>query len=111
MPEVDETYGKVIVDDPVMVRLFMAQSALPSLKDRVVAVKCRSCDQAILSEGDLAFTPAAMHHCKRCEKDVPATGRLRNTVSNPLRLVLSQLEKFAVRPLQKHDLGMLPETI
>lgn len=115
MPEVDETFGKVTIDgitlDPVAVRLFMAQSALPSLKGRVVAVKCPSCGQGILDEGDLAFTPATVHHCKRCDKDVPATGRLRNVVSNPLQLVITQLEKFAVRPFQQHDLGLLPETI
>jgi len=115
MPEVDETYGKVTIDgitlDPVMVRLFMAQSIMPSIKDRVIAVTCPSCGQGILDEGELAITPATTHHCNRCEKDVPATGRLRNTISNPLPLVLAKLEKLAVRPLQKHDLGLLPETI
>ena len=115
MPEVDETYGKVTIDgvtlDPVMVRLFMAQSVLPSLKDRVVAVTCTSCREGILSEGELSFTPSTTHRCGKCEKDVPSTGRLRNMVSNPLPLVLSLLEKFATRPLQKHDLGLLPESI
>ena len=94
-----------------MVRLFMAQSVLPSLKDRVVAVRCRACGEGILGEGDLAFTPVTTHRCGKCERDVAATGRLRNTVSNPLPLVLAELEKFATRPLQKHNLGLLPETI
>jgi hypothetical protein len=37
-PDLDETYGKVVIDgiklDPLMVRVFMAQTALPSLKDQ-----------------------------------------------------------------------------
>lgn len=115
MPEVDETYGQVTVDgislDPVMVRLFMAQSIMPSIKDRVVAVTCPSCRLGILDEGEPAFTPATTHHCKRCEKDVPVTGRLRNTIANPLPLVIAKLQQFAVRPIRKHDLGLLPETI
>ena len=94
-----------------MVRLYMAQAVLPSVKDRVVAVKCTKCGDGILSEGDLAFTAVTTHHCKRCKRDVAATGRLRKTISNPLPLVLAKLAKFAVRPLQKHDLGLLPETI
>ena len=74
MPKVDETYGKVMIDgitlDPAMVRLFMAQSVLPSLKDRVVAMTCTSCGKGILSEGDLAFTPTKTHRCGRCENRV-----------------------------------------
>ena len=114
-PETDETYGTVTIDgitlDPVMVRLYMAQAILPSLKDRVTTVTCTSCGQGIVSEGDLAFTPAMSQRCDACERDVPTPGRLRKVVSNPLPLVLAQLEKFAFRPIQKHDLGLLPETI
>jgi hypothetical protein len=114
-PETDETYGTVMIDgitlDPVMVRLYMAQAILPSVKDRLATVICTSCGEGILSEGDAAFTPATTQRCSTCEQDVPTAGRLRKVVSNPLPLVLAQLEKFAVRPLQKHDLGLLPETI
>jgi hypothetical protein len=114
-PDVDETYGKVTIDDitldPMMVRLYMAQAVLPSLKDRVVAVRCTSCGNGILNEGERAFTPSTTHHCKKCDRDVAATGRLRNTVSNPFPLVIAELVKFAPRPLQHHDLGLLPETI
>lgn len=114
-PEIDETYGSVTIDgitlDQVMVRLYMAQAILPSLKDRVTTLTCTSCGDGILSEGDLAFTPATSQRCVTCELDVPTPGRLRKMVSNPLPLVLAKLEKFAVRPLQKHDLGLLSETI
>lgn len=114
-PDVDETYGKVTIDgialDPAMVRLFMARSVQPSVKDRVIAVTCPSCGQAIFSEGDLAFTPATKHRCSRCQREVTATGRLRNTISNPLPLVLAKLAKLAVSQPPKHDLGLLPETI
>jgi hypothetical protein len=115
MPEIDETYGTVAIDgitlDPVMVRLYMAQAILPSVKDRLATVMCTSCGEGILSEGDAAFTPATTQRCSTCELDVPTAGRLRKVVSNPLPRVLAQLEKFAVRPIQKHDLGLLPETI
>ena len=94
-----------------MVRLYMAQAILPSVKDRLATVMCTSCGEGILSEGDAAFTPATTQRCSTCEQDVPTAGRLRKVVSNPLPRVLAQLEKFAVRPLQKHDLGLLPETI
>jgi transposase-like protein len=114
-PETDETYGSVTIDgitlDPVMVRLYMAQAILPSLKDRITTVHCPTCDEGILSEGDLAFTPATTQRCATCERDVPTAGRLRKVVSNPLPLVLEQLERFAAGPLQKHDLGLLSETI
>jgi hypothetical protein len=43
-PTLDETYGEVVIDgvrlDSLMVRLLMAQSALPSLKDRVLPIIC-----------------------------------------------------------------------
>ena len=94
-----------------MVRLYMAQAILPAVKDRLATVICTSCGEGILSEGDAAFTPATTQRCSTCEQDGPTAGRLRKVVSNPLPLVLAQLEKFAVRPLQKHDLGLLPETI
>lgn len=114
-PEVDETYRSVTIDgvtlDPVMVRLLMAQSVLPSLKDRVVAVTCTSCREGILSEGELAFTPVTTHRCNRCRRDIAMPGRLRKTVSNPLPRVLAKLAESAVRAPRKHDLGLLPETI
>jgi DNA-directed RNA polymerase subunit RPC12/RpoP len=114
-PDVDETYGKVTIDgitlDPVMVRLLMAQSVLPSVKDRVVPVACPKCGEGILSQGDLAFTPVTTHQCLRCNRDVTATGRLRKTIANPLPTVLARLAAFADRPPRKQDLGLLPETI
>ncbi|MDX2178110.1 MAG: hypothetical protein SFV18_00875 [Bryobacteraceae bacterium] len=115
LPEIDETYGAVTIDgitlDQVMVRLYMAQAILPSLKDRVTTVTCTSCGEGILSEGDLAFTPATSQRCITCELDVPTPGRLRKTVSNPLPLVLAQLGMFAVRSPQQHDLRLLSEAI
>src|SRR5712692_385550 len=45
-PGLDETYGEVVIDgiklDPLMVRVLMAQSALPSLKDRILYITCPS---------------------------------------------------------------------
>jgi hypothetical protein len=44
MPDLDETYGKVTIDDvrlsPSMVRTLMAQSALPSVNNRVRPIDC-----------------------------------------------------------------------
>jgi hypothetical protein len=115
LPTLDDTYGQVIVDgillDPVMVRLLMAQAALPSIKNRVVPVTCPRCDDGILSRGDLAFTPVSTHQCTKCSCDVRPAGRMRNTIANPLPVVLARLADFANRAPRKHDLGLLPETI
>ncbi len=114
-PETDETYGVVIIDgvklDPTMVRLMMAQSALPSLKGRIVAIDCPSCGDAQFSKGDLAFTPLSKHICKPCGHRFTASGKLRKTIANPLPGLLLRIAEKAPRQPQRHDLDLMPETL
>jgi hypothetical protein len=87
MPKIDETYGTVTIDgitlDPVMVRLYMAQAILPSLRDRITTVVCTSCGEGILSEGDLAFTPATTLRAGRANPQTPAQDGLEPTPTGP----------------------------
>ncbi|MCI0464526.1 MAG: hypothetical protein L0Z62_46945 [Gemmataceae bacterium] len=114
-PAVDETFGRVILDgielDPTMVRVLMAQSALPSLKGRVRSMDCPSCGEPQFSDGEGAFTPAETHRCARCSKEFPGRSRFRKTVLNPLPRILERLAKKAPRAPQKHSLDLLPETL
>jgi transposase-like protein len=115
MPDLDETYGEVTIDgiklDPSMVRVLMAQSALPSIKGRVRSIRCPSCGEAHFSTGEPAFTPLSTHTCKRCAHEFAAPGRLRKSIGNPLSSVLIALADKAPRAPQHHELGLLPETI
>ncbi|HEY6181748.1 MAG TPA: hypothetical protein VIW67_05845 [Terriglobales bacterium] len=114
-PDIDETFGKVVIDDikldPLMVRLFMTQSALPSVKDRVSPIACPSCRAEHFSLGEFAFTPVARHACRRCSRTFTASGRLRKTIANPLPRILARLSETAPREPQQHSLGLLPETL
>jgi len=114
-PDLDETYGQVSIDgvhlDPVMVRVLMAQSAMPSLANRVVSIGCPSCGSPEFGIGELAFTPTVARTCKKCGRAFSVSGRLRKVISNPLPGVLLQLARGAPREPQHHDLGLLPETL
>jgi hypothetical protein len=114
-PDLDETYGQVIIDgiklDRLMVRVLMAQNTLPSLKNRVLPIACPSCGKAHLSVGEFAFTPIATHRCTRCDHQFAAPGRLRKTITNPLPGILARLAEIAPRKPQQHELELLPETL
>lgn len=114
-PTLDETYREVVIDgiklDPLMVRVLMAQSALPSLKGRVLPIMCPRCGTAHFSLGESAFTPLASHTCHQCSRNFASSGRLRKTIGNPLPTILAQLAENAPRPPQHHELGLLPETL
>jgi hypothetical protein len=114
-PKVDETYGEVVIDgvrlDPVMVRVLMAQSALPSIVSRVMPLDCPSCGHAKLALGESAFTPIVIHTCEECGHEFSARGKLRKVIANPLVRILSLLAKNAPREPQHHDLGLMPETL
>jgi hypothetical protein len=106
-PDSDETYGEVTIDGvrlaPSMVRVLMAQSALPSLRNRVMSIDCPSCSEPQFSVGEFAFTPIAKHSCKRCGHQFSNPGRLRNTIANPLVSTLALLAEKASRQPQRHD--------
>lgn len=114
-PKLDETYGQVVIDgvrlSPSMVRMLMAQRALPSLKGRIQSIDCPFCHQAHFSRGELAFAPVVEHRCRGCHRVFSSRGRLRKTVANPLPRVLERLALKAPRPPQQHDLGLLSETL
>jgi transposase-like protein len=114
-PDTDETFGQVVIDgiqlDPLMVRVLMAQSALPSLRDRVQPITCPRCSTPHFSLGDSAFTPVASRTCTNCSREFASTGRLRKTIGNPLPKILAQLAGNAPRSPQRNDLGLLPETL
>ena len=65
VPALDETFGQVNIDgvalDPRMVRVLMAQSALPSIRNRVLPIDCPACNLPHFSIGAAAFTPAMTH--------------------------------------------------
>jgi hypothetical protein len=114
-PTLDETYSRVTIDgvtlDPVMVRVLMAQKALPSLSDRVVALICADCGQVKFDSGPSAHTPKAIHTCEECSAQIRARGSMRNVVSNPLVAILAELETRAPRAAQRHKLDLEPETL
>lgn len=111
--EIDETFSEVIIDgikiDPAMVRILMAQNTLPYLQGRVKSMKCRYCCESVFSTGEFAFTPVGEHKCKTCGRAVKASGRLRNTIGNPLPANLARLAQHALRAPQSFTLNIQPE--
>jgi hypothetical protein len=114
-PEMDDTFREVSIDgiklDPVMVRVLMAQNAMPSLKGRIRSMDCSHCEQSGFDTGEAAYVPLPMHICSECGRQFPTPGRTRNAVANPLPAMLSQLAKTAPRHPQPHQLDLLPETL
>jgi len=114
-PELDETYSVVAIDgvnlDPAMVRILMAQMILPSLKNRVLSITCPACLGVQFSVGEFAFTPSATETCAQCGNQFTAPGRLRKIVANPLPALLARVAETAPRQPQKHDLGLMRETL
>ena len=114
-PTLDETYSQVTIDgvnlNPEEVRTLMAQMTLPFLKNRVLPIDCPSCGEAQFSTGELAFTPIAIHGCKRCSHQFVSPGRLRKTIANPLPGTLAQIAQKAPRQPQQHDVDLIPETL
>ena len=113
-PDPDETFGEVTIDgmslEPSIVRNLMAQTTLPSLKNRVLSIDCPSCHKPHCSEGELAFTPVSTHNCLRCAHQFVTPGRLRKNVANPLLAILARVAKKAPRSPQLFDLDLMPET-
>jgi transposase-like protein len=114
-PVFDETFGKVTIDgvtlNPEMVRIRMAQSALPSLNGRVLPIECPACGATQFAKREDAFTPTARLECGRCKHEFSARGRKRKIVPNPLARVLEPLAQMAPREPQHLELDLLPETL
>lgn len=114
-PVIDETYSSVTIDgmilDPQMVRILMAQNALPSLKGRLKSLTCSTCGHQHFDQGSDAHTPRLVRPCSQCGTEIRTSGSIRNVVSNPLIATLQTLSTGAPRPPQKHEMNLAPETL
>lgn len=115
MPDLDDTYAKVVVDglelDANQVRHFMAQSAMPHLEGRIIALKCRACGEPHFDTGELAFTPHIDHDCMSCGARFTAPTQTKKTIGNPFAAERVTLASNASNPLRNDKLGLRPETI
>jgi transposase-like protein len=109
-PAIDDTFGKVTIDgislDPEMVRVLMAQSVLPILKDRVQSIDCPACKKPHFDSGEAAYTPSSTHKCAECGHEFSTPGRMRKTVINPLPTILAELAKRTTRTRQDARFGL-----
>lgn len=114
-PELDDTYSNVVVDgirlSPSIVRVFMAQSALPHIEGRVISVRCAQCGLSHFDHGEAAFTPHETHICRRCSYEFKSNRRVRKTIGNPVIELFECLSQYAVRAPQRHASNLLPETL
>src|SRR5207244_2798125 len=60
-PDLDETYAEVKIDgvklDPLMVRILMAQTALPHLEGRIASITCPFCRSPQFAVGEGGVIP------------------------------------------------------
>jgi transposase-like protein len=114
-PTIDETFRRVRIDgitlDPTLIRSLMAQTALPHISGRFMAISCPECGNAHFDRGPESFTPHDQHTCSDCKAIFRSPGRLRKTIGNPAIKILASLTKTAVRTPQVHDAHLLPETL
>ena len=112
-PVVDETFSRVVIDglclDPVVVRVSMAQAALPHLSGRILSATCPSCETPKFCGAESAFTPSRSHTCDSCGQEFSPRCRMRNTILNPLPGALQLLAEHAPRPPQSHNIGVLAD--
>ena len=112
-PVVDETFSRVVVDglclDPLVVRVSMAQAALPHLRGRILSAFCPSCKTPKFCGGKSAFAPSRSHICDSCGEEFSPRCRARKTILNPLWETLEHLAERAPRRPQNHDIGILPD--
>lgn len=113
--KIDDTFFKVTIDDihldPAMVQVLMAQNVLPHIAGRVTNIQCPKCDEPHFDTGELAFTPHEEHSCDKCGLEFRSKGRIRKVIGNPMVGILDQLAKTAPRSPQKHEVGLIPETL
>jgi transposase-like protein len=114
-PLLDDTYSSLVIDgvklNPSIVRVLMAQSALPHIQGRVISLKCPRCDVSHFEKGDEAFTPHDKHSCHDCGFEFKSTKRVRKTIANPMIEMVERLSETAVRAPQQHSSNLLPETL
>ena len=115
VPTLDDTFEEVVVDgiklNAVEVRTYMAQSAMPHLEGRIVALSCPSCRFDHFDQGDLAFTPHVEHECRQCGDVFRAKTQTKKTIGNPFVGVRSALAAKAVNTLRNDRMGLRVESI
>lgn len=112
-PAIDGTFAGVEINDiqldPLAVRYFMAQQALPHIAGRVVALTCPECGSPHLDVGEHAYTPHLDHLCGQCGATFRSPTRVKNVVGNPFVATRQTLALHAVRPVRVDKLGLRPE--
>jgi transposase-like protein len=115
LPVIDDTFCKVRIDgfdlDAKMLRVYMAQSALPHLANRIKTEVCPRCGEGHFDDGDRAYTPHEEHLCENCGKQFRSEGKIRKIISNPIVSLINKLAKRAPRTPQIHKTRLLPETM
>jgi len=113
--ELDGTFAGVEIDGITLVedqvRVYMAQMAMPHLRDRVMHLKCPNCKQSHFDVGTNAFTPHIEHTCEHCNAWFSAPTQLKRTIGNPFIKAREELREHAVRPVRQDFLSFRPETI
>lgn len=114
-PSIDNTFSNVSIDgvelDAEHVRSYMAQSAMPHLAGRVVAIDCPECAMAHFDTKADAYTPHSEHICHGCGAAFKAKGQLKKTIGNPFVSLRRTLAANSPNPLRNDSLGLRPETI
>lgn len=114
-PIIDDTFGLVEIDGIVLnedqIRTYMAQMSLPHISDRIRSITCLECGHENFDINSDAYEPKTNKFCSHCGSTVKPDGRLRKVIANPIILTLKKLEGFSSNPVQKHDVGLIPETL
>ena len=114
-PSLDDTYSEVIIDgielDGEQIRIYMAQRSLPHIEGRIKSITCQNCKHEQFDTDKLAFSPTVNKHCNNCGEKISPEGRLRKVIANPVIARLEKIAQVTSRPLQTHDLKLIPESI
>lgn len=115
MPDVDDTFSKVVIDgvelNPIHVRTYMAQMALPHIRDVITSLKCNGCGNDHFDQDEYAFSPHVEHECEHCGAQFKAAGRKKKVISNPFHEIRDVLAITSGNTLQSSQLNLRPETI
>lgn len=92
----DDTYSKVVVDGVELpanqVKIFMAQMAIPHLRDSILPLKCTNCNEDHFDFGEYAYQLHITHICEHCGAEFESPFRKKKTISNPVVQTLKNLE-------------------
>ncbi|MCI0558121.1 MAG: hypothetical protein MN733_06470 [Nitrososphaera sp.] len=112
---IDDTFSGLEIDgidlDPTMVRVYMAQNALPHIAGRIVDILCPRCRAPHFDTDERAFTPHEHHLCINCGYEFQNKGRMRKTIGNPVHGVFASLADTAPRRPRIHKSELLVENL